>query len=107
MDNVSKEEFRVTQHVMETIKDEMPTIVQSMVSMMVMVMVMVVVMVIVMVMVMVMVMVLVLVVVLMLISMIDACENQIIPSQLSLGVEVDADELSLRWRTNKNEPCNK
>ena len=37
---MSKEEFRVTQHVMETIKDEMPTIVQSMVGMMVMVMVM-------------------------------------------------------------------
>ena len=40
---MSKEEFRVTQHVMETIKDEMPTIVQSMVGMMVMVMVVVVV----------------------------------------------------------------
>ena len=36
----------------------------------------------------------------------DDDENQIVPSQLPLGVEVDANELALRCRTNKYEQCN-
>ena len=42
-----------------------------------------------------------------LLMMDDDDENQIVPSQLPLGVEVDANELALGCRTNKYEQCNK